>query len=230
MILSEQKGPILEITINRPDDGNKMTDEMARELTTLLDAAAHRAELVVLRGAGDTFCLGRAGGRPPASNEALARRREYDTIFECYGAFRRAAIPIVGVVRGIAALCDLTLASDTATFQVPEMGHRIMPGMVLSALIDRVPRKALLYLVYTTATIDAGRALTYGIVSAVVPAASLEEEVERVTSALLKAPRPARLAVKEFAGVAYDMPLQGAVAYARNLHATINSSSEMRPV
>jgi len=110
------------------------------------------------------------------------------------------------------------------------MGHRIMPGMVLSALIDRVPRKALLYLVYTTATIDAGRALTYGIVSAVVPAASLEEEVERVTSALLKAPRPARLAVKEFAGVAYDMPLQGAVAYARNLHATINSSSEMRPV
>src|SRR5579875_1009819 len=200
MILSEQKGPILEITINRPDDGNKMTDEMARELTTLLDAAAQRAELVVLRGAGDTFCLGRAGGRPPASNEALARRREYDTIFECYGAFRRAAIPIVGVVRGmaaglgcaIAALCDLTLASDTATFQVPEMAHRIMPGMVLSALIDRVPRKALLYLVYTTATIDAGRALTYGIVSAVVPAASLEEEVERVTSALLKAPRSAR--------------------------------------
>src|SRR5579875_1150642 len=103
MILSEQKGPILEITINRPDDGNKMTDEMARELTTLLDASAQRAELVVLRGAGDTFCLGRAGGRPPASNEALARRREYDTIFECYGAFRRAAIPIVGVVRGMAA-------------------------------------------------------------------------------------------------------------------------------
>jgi len=214
-----------------------MTDDMARELTTLIHGAGERAELVVLRGAGTDFCLGRAGGRPPESNEALARRRAYDTIFDCYASFRRAAVPVVGVVQGkaagfgcaIAALCDITIAAETATFQVPEMGHNIMPGMVLSSLVDRVPRKALVYLVYTTATIDAQRALTFGIASDVVPAPRLEETVGKVTSALLKAPRPARLAVKEFAGVAYDMNLQGAVDFARNLHATINSSSEMRP-
>lgn len=238
MLLTERNGPILEITINRPEDGNKMTDEMAVELTAALAGASGACELVVLRGAGADFCLGRAGGgRPPESAEALARRRGYDVIFDCYAAFRRAAVPVVGVVTGkaagfgcaIAALCDITVAAEGATFQVPEMGHNIFPGMVLSALVDRVPRKALSYLVYTTATVDAQRALQWGIVSDVVPAASLEEAVGRVTAALLKAPRPARLAVKEFASVAYDMAGQGAVDFARNLHATINSSSEMRP-
>lgn len=238
MLLIKRDGPILEITINRPEDGNKMTDEMAVELTATLAGASGTSELVVLRGAGADFCLGRAGGgRPPDSPEALARRRGYDVIFDCYAAFRRAAVPIVGAVTGraagfgcaIAALCDITIAAETATFQVPEMGHNIFPGMVLSSLVDRIPRKALAYLVYTTATIDAQRALTFGIVSDVVPAASLDGAVGHVTAALLKAPRPARLAVKEFTSVAYDMNVQGAVDFARNLHATINSSSEMRP-
>ena len=214
-----------------------MTDEMAQELTALLRDASGVAELVVLRAAGKDFCLGRAGGRPPESNEALARRGTYDTIFDCYGAFRRADVPVVGVVQGravgfgcaIAALCDITIASESATFQVPEMGHNIFPGMVLSSFVDRVPRKALAYLVYTTATISAERALTFGIASEVVPADALDETVGKVTAALLKAPRPARLAVKEFARVALDMNVQGAVDFARNLHATINSSSEMRP-
>ncbi|HXF33231.1 MAG TPA: enoyl-CoA hydratase/isomerase family protein [Candidatus Acidoferrales bacterium] len=236
-MLSKQNGPVLEITINRPDDGNKATDDMARELTALLHGASHAAELVVLRGAGNDFCLGRARGRPPESNDPLARRGAYDTIFDCYAAFRRAEIPVVGVIQGaaagfgcaLAALCDITIAAKSATFQVPEMGHNIFPGMVLSSFVDRVPRKALAYLVYTTATIDAERALTFGIVSEVVPADALEETVGKVTAALLKAPRPARLAVKEFARAALDMNVQGAVDFARNLHATINSSSEMRP-
>jgi enoyl-CoA hydratase len=238
MLQTKKNGPILEITIDRPDDGNKMTDDMARELTAMLYGAAEASELVVLRGAGRDFCLGRAAtGRPPSGTEALERRRSFDTIFDCYGAFRRAAVPIVGVVQGraagfgcaIAALCDITIATADATFQVPEMGHNIFPGMVLSSFVDRVPRKALTYLVYTTAVVGAERALTFGIVSDVVPAGSLEETLDKVTAALLKAPRPARLAVKEFAGVALDMNVQGAVDFARNLHATINSSSEMRP-
>src|SRR5580658_3178478 len=137
MIATKQNGQILEITIDRPDDGNKMTDDMARELTRLLLGAGESAELVVLRGAGRDFCLGRAAsGPPPARAEALDRRRSFDTIFDCYGAFRRSAVPIVGVVQGkavgfgcaIAALCDITLAADVATFQVPEMGHNIFPG------------------------------------------------------------------------------------------------------
>ncbi len=238
-ILVQQDGPILRVTLNRPDAGNGVSDDMAAGLAGILDRAADTSQCVVLRGAGPDFCTGRAhnrGGAPEGPPEALALRRRNEVVFNCYGAFRRAPIPIVGVVQGravgfgcaLAALCDITIASDAAKFQLPEMGHNIMPTMAMSALVDRVPRKALMYLVYSTAVIGAERALSFGLVSEVVPAAGLDEAVRALCAALVKAPRPATLAVKEYAQVALSMDLQGAIDFARNLHATINSSSEMR--
>ena len=238
-ILVQQDGPILRVTLNRPDAGNGVSDDMAAELAGILNGAADTSQFVVLRGAGPDFCTGRAhtGGRAPEGPpEALALRRRNEVVFNCYGAFRRSPIPIVGVVQGravgfgcaLAALCDITIASDAAKFQLPEMGHNIMPTMAMSALVDRVPRKALMYLVYSTAVIGAERALSFGLVSEVVPAAELDEAVQALCAVLVKAPRPATLAVKEYAQVALSMDLQGAIDFARNLHATINSSSEMR--
>ena len=238
-ILVQQDGPILRVTLNRPDAGNGVSDDMAAELAGILDRAADTSQFVVLRGAGSDFCAGRAhnrGGAPEGPPEALALRRRNEVVFNCYGAFRRSPIPIVGVVQGravgfgcaLAALCDITIASDAAKFQLPEMGHNIMPTMAMSALVDRVPRKALMYLVYSTAVIGAERALSFGLVSEVVPAAELDETVQALCAALVKAPRPATLAVKEYTQVALSMDLQGAIDFARNLHATINSSSEMR--
>jgi enoyl-CoA hydratase len=128
----------------------------------------------------------------------------------------------------IAAACDVTLASDAAIFQVPEMGHNILPGMVMSSFIDRVTRKALSYLVWSTNEVSAERALSYGIVSDVFPAAKLDGAVDAFVAAVLKAPPIAVQGVKEFTKVAYDMPTPGAVDYARNLHSLLNTSSEMR--
>ena len=64
-ILTECDGDVLAITLNRPDDGNAMSDANAAELTTLLDGAAGQARIVVLRGAGADFCveIGRASCR-----------------------------------------------------------------------------------------------------------------------------------------------------------------------
>jgi enoyl-CoA hydratase/carnithine racemase len=239
-ILTAQKGPVLEITLNRPQLGNAASDAMAAKLTELLLGAGESAEIVVVRGAGEDFCVGRetmgrrAPGGPP---EALALRRRNDVVFNCYGAFRRCEVPVIGVVRGralgfgcaIAAVCDITLAADTAKFQVPEMAHNIMPTMVMSALVDRVPRKALTYLVWSTAVIGAARAREAGIVSEVYPAAELETAVEALCAQIMRAPRPARVGCKDYARAALDMDLTGAVEYARSIHAVINSSSEMVP-
>jgi enoyl-CoA hydratase len=238
-IIVQQDGPILRVTLNRPDAGNGVSDEMAAELAAILDRAGETSQFVVLRGSGPDFCVGRwhtAGRAPDGQPEALALRRRTEVIFNCYGAFRRSPIPIVGVVQGralgfgcaIAALCDITIASDAATFQLPEMGHNIMPTIAMSALVDRVPRKALMYLVYSTAVIGAGRALSFGLLSEVVPASELDKAVETLCAALRNAPRPATLAVKEYARAALSMDMQGAIDFARNLHATINSSGEMR--
>jgi enoyl-CoA hydratase len=239
-ILTARKGPVLEITLNRPEIGNAASDAMAIELTKLLLSAGESSEIVVLRGAGDDFCVGREtmGKRPPgAPPEALELRRRNDVVFNCYGAFRRCEVPVIGVVKGrafgfgcaIAAVCDITLAADTAKFQVPEMAHNIMPTMVMSALVDRVPRKALTYLVWSTAIVTPARAREAGIVSEVHPAAELDKAVEALCAQIMKAPRPARVGCKDYARTALDMDVTGAIDYARSIHAVINSSSDMLP-
>jgi enoyl-CoA hydratase len=237
-ILTKQDGAILRITLNHPERGNAVSDEMVAELTGIIEGAEKTSNVVVLRGAGDDFCIGRAimGSTPKQDPDALERRTFSDVVFNCYGAMRNAKIPIVAAVQGralgfgcaIAAACDITLAGDKSTFQVPEMAHNILPTMVLSSFVDRVPRKAMSYLVYSQAVISPDRALSFGIVSDVVPAAKLDEAVETLCAAILKAPRPAILGVKEFVKTAPDMAVFGAVEFARNLHATINSASEMR--
>ena len=102
-IVTARKGPVLEITLNRPEIGNAASDGMAVELTKLLLGAAESSEIVVLRGAGDDFCVGREtmGERPPRPATGCARAaRRNDVVFNCYGAFRRCEIPIIGVVQG----------------------------------------------------------------------------------------------------------------------------------
>lgn len=238
VILREHDGDVTKITINRPDLGNRVSDPMAGQLADMIDAAAKESRLIVFRGAGDEFCLGRQamGERGPIP-EAYEMRGKIDVIFNLYDAFRRSKIPIIGVVQGravgfgcaLATLCDITIASEKARFQLPEMGHQIMPTIAMSALIDRVPRKALMYLVYSTDEIDAHNALTFGIVSQIVSPNQLDAAVESLVAKLKNTPMPALMAVKEYARSAYGMSTQAANDFAKNLHATINSSSAMHP-
>ena len=210
---------------------------MAIRLTGMIDSAGD-SQLILLRGAGGDFCLGRdtmgrSGGAQP---EALEQRARTEPIFDFYGSFRRSPIPVVGVVQGravgfgcaMAALCDITLASDAARFQLPEMGHNIMPTIAMSSLVDRLQRKAIMYLVYSAAEVDARTALAYGLASQVFAAAELDGAVEELVSFMTGCPPAATLAVKEYARSATTMDIRGATDFARNLHATINTSSGMR--
>ena len=233
-ILAEQDGSVMQITVNCPERGNAFTDGMISELAALVEAAGKTSELVILRGAGKDFCLGREPA--PAPTDPLARRRWADNVFGCYGALRNSVVPVIAVVRGrafgfgcaIAAVSDITLASEDAKFQVPEMAHGIMPGNVLSAFVDRIPRKAMSYLILTTAQIDAAQAQMFGIVSAMAAEEKLEALVMEVSDRILASPAAAVRAVKEYMRSAPDMPIEGAVEFARSLHAAVNSSDELR--
>ncbi|MFM9970743.1 MAG: enoyl-CoA hydratase/isomerase family protein [Burkholderiales bacterium] len=237
-LLSKLDGPVLRITINRPDAGNGMSDAMALELTELLENAHKTAQFVVLKAAGKDFCIGRAsmGGAPQAPNEALERRDQSEVVFNCYGSIRRCPLPVVGIVQGralgfgasIAALCDITIAASDAKFQIPEMGHNIQPTMVMSAMIDRIPRKHLAYLVYSTDVVSADDALKYGMVSKVVAPDQLDKAEADIVARLTATPQPAQTGVKEYLRTAGDMHVAGAVDYARNIHAVVNSSSKMQ--
>ena len=237
-ILTVQDGAILRVTLNRPQHGNGMSDAMAIELANLLDHAHETADLVLLRGAGEDFCTGRAKqtDAPPPSPEAYVRRQEYEAIFNFYGSIRRCQVPVVGVIQGramglgtaITALCDVTFASDAATFNVPEMGHNIMPGMVMSALFDRMNRNAIMWMTYSREFIAAERALVYGLVSHVVPAVTLDQEVEAFCAKLASTPAAAVRGIKEYLRIAPQMDTQSAVDYARSLQAMVNTSSGMK--
>src|SRR5215470_18565091 len=196
-VLVEKLGDVTAITLNRPEAGNRQNDVTWAEVTKMLDAAAQDSRVILFKGAGDDFCLGReAMGQPGPVLEAYGVRDRSETIFNLYGAFRNSKVPIVGVVQGravglgcaLAALCDITIASDRARFQLPEMSHRIMPTMAMSALVDRVPRKAAIYLVYSTQEIDAHKALMFGLVSDVVTAHELEGAVAALVGHFRKVP------------------------------------------
>jgi enoyl-CoA hydratase len=198
---------------------------------------ARARALWLLRGAGADFCIGReAPPRPRDNPEALEWRGFSDVIFNTYGAIRDCPVPVVCVVQGralgfgcaAAAVADITLASEDAIFQVPEMLHNILPTMVMSALVDRASRKAVSYLVYSANPVGAARALAYGIVSDVVPQAQLEMAVSTVCTNILKAPAVATLGVKDYLRRAMTMDVPAAVDYARNLHAVVNSSQAIR--
>ncbi len=237
-ILRQKDGDVTTITLNKPEIGNRLSDAQAVQLADMIDAAAKESRLILFKGAGGDFCLGReATGQPRPVLEAYAVRERSDIIFNLYDAFRRAKPPIVGVVQGgavglgcaLAALCDITIASDQARFQLPEMAHNIMPTIAMSALVDRVSRKAATYMVYSTEEIDAHKALFFGLVSNVVPAAELDRAVAALVERMKQTPIPALLAAKEYARSAFHLSTQAATDFARNLHATVNSSSAMRP-
>ena len=100
-ILKEKDGDVTTITLNRPEVGNRQTDATWAQLTEMLDIAAKESRLIVFKGAGDDFCLGReAMGQPSPVLEAYAIRERSETIFNLYGAFRSAKVPIMGVVQG----------------------------------------------------------------------------------------------------------------------------------
>jgi enoyl-CoA hydratase len=238
-ILISKDGDITTITLNRPEAGNRQTDATWAQATAMINAASKESRLILFRGAGEDFCLGREAmgqPQPTPAPEAYAVRDRSETIFNLYGAFRNSRAPIIGVVQGravglgcaLAALCDITIASEKARFQFPEMAHRIMPTIAFSALVDRLSPKAATYMIYSTQEIDAHKALTFGLVSDIVPHGELDPGVTRLVEHLKKVPLAAVLAVKEYARSAFSMGSQAATDFARNLHATVNSFSGMR--
>jgi enoyl-CoA hydratase len=232
----EQDGRVLRVTFNRPED-NGVSDSMAAALSAALAMAHETSDVVVVSSVGPDFCTGRIrdAGSPPAA-EAYARRPEYDAIFNSYKSVRSAQVPVVGILRGrvmgygtaLAALCDISFAADTTTFNIPEITHNVMPTMVMSALYDRVNRNAILWMAYSADFIDAKQAQDFGIVSQVVASDKLDAAAGRFLDLLLSRPRPAILGLKEYLRVAPRMDEQGAIDYARTLHSMVNTAAAMK--
>jgi enoyl-CoA hydratase len=233
-VLIERRDDVLAITLNRPENGNLVNNDIGEKIISALDDISSGVKLVRLQGNGADFCRGRES---PAIDRVNARAREFrdkiaDPALALYAAFMNCRAPVLGVVKGraagvgctLAAICDLSVASDDAVLQIPEMNHSIPPTLVMSAMVGRVPVNAIAHLVLTREPIAAERARALGIVSEVVPAADVDRRADQIEARLLECSPQSLQAVKEFLRASPSMDQAGRIAFAANLIATVLSS------
>ena len=120
-VLCEKAGAVMTITLNRPEQGNAVSNAMGGEIIRMLDDAGD-AKLIVLRGAGKDFCRGRdiaslkAAG--PLKTVVEFRAGNATPALALFGAFRRVPQPVLAVVQGkalglgcgLAGVADITIA------------------------------------------------------------------------------------------------------------------------
>ncbi len=235
LINSGRDGAVASITLDRPGEGNLLTVDGVRDLAAAFRAAsASDAKVIVLRGNGADFCRGRDPKGGPSSPTAMALRHNVcEPILDAYDAMASARQPIVGVVQGaafgfgaaIASVCDLTVAHDGARFKLPEMEADLPPTLAISALVPKVGRKAIAWMVYSMDELSAAAAQQIGIVSKVVPGSQVEGEVAKLLATMTARSPEALVAVKDFLRSAPHMEPRGMADYGANLLAAVLTST-----
>jgi enoyl-CoA hydratase/carnithine racemase len=196
-VLVNEAAGIVSITINRPDARNSLTSETIRLLIEAFEAATINplARCVLLSGAGtEAFCAGADISELVRDSSPSARRAFFDSIATLIEKINLCPIPVVARVHGfalaggcgLAAACDITLASDDAVFGLPEVGVGLAAMVVMAPLSRAVQKKALTHMVMTGERITAARALEIGLVTAIHPKASLDIEADAVCKKLIK--------------------------------------------
>jgi methylglutaconyl-CoA hydratase len=196
-----QHGPVVRVTLNRPEVRNAFNEDMVSELRAwAADMAAEpTARVAVLAGAGATFCAGADLGwmsrmlhYSPEENvrDAAAMAAMFDTL-------DTLPIPLIGRVQGaalgggagLAAVCDIVIAEDQAQVGFTEVRLGIVPAVISPFAIAKIGRSAARELFLTGARFEAVRARDLGLVHAVVPTTALDQTVDRyVHDVLLGAP------------------------------------------
>jgi enoyl-CoA hydratase/carnithine racemase len=234
-VLFETNNDCLYVILNRPDEGNLITNEMGMEIAHRLRELGPETKLVRLTGRGKNFCKGR---QAPQIDRATmtplqVRHPVAEVPLALYGAVKECRAPTLAVVQGealgvgcaLAAVCDLTIAADDAIFAVPELEHNIAPTLVMWALINRASYKTAAHLVYTRERIGAQRAELLGLVTKVVKAADLEREAETLAQSLISRPAAPLQGIKEYLKFASRMDPASASAFSSVLNAAITSSA-----
>ena len=179
---------VLEVLIDRPPH-NLLTIDLCAELTELLRKPPAGAHVLLLRTAGEVFCLGRErAGATPADLVSETR-----TLVELYQALRTSPLVTIAEISGDAAgfgvgmiaACDVSIAVSDAHFSFPEVGINLAPALVLAWLPRIVGERNAFWLTATGESITASRAQELGLVNEVVSGAdALTKEVTERTSAL----------------------------------------------
>ena len=197
IVLTEDRGAVRHVILNRPEKRNAMNQELLRALGEELRAAAADSGVhcVVLRGEGPVFSagvdlveLGQSAGTP-------GHLRPFRQVFlDCANVCEEMPKPVVcqihrtcvGGALEVALGCDLRIASSDAQLGLPEVKFGIIPDVGgstrLPAVVGLGRAKEL---IMTARTIDAEEAERIGLLNRVVAPGQLEHATHELVEELL---------------------------------------------
>jgi enoyl-CoA hydratase len=197
-LLVADQGAIRRISINRPDKLNALNRETIEELDTAFDQARRDASVrvVVLAGSGEKAFVAGAdiselAALSPQQAQEFSRAGQQMML-----RVERLGKPVIARIQGfalgggleLAMCCHLRIASEKARIGQPEIGLGVIPGFGgTQRLVRLAGRGPALELCLLGAQIDGARAYALGIVTRVVAAEKLDEEVDLVATQLASA-------------------------------------------
>ncbi|MBX3490814.1 MAG: crotonase/enoyl-CoA hydratase family protein [Parvibaculum sp.] len=205
-LIFEKNGPVVTLTINRPESRNPLG---APEDADNFTAAAARinadrgVRCVILTGAGKAFSAGgnvkamREGGDGFGGPGVHIRERYRNGIHRIVKSVWGIEVPVIAAVNGpaiglgndVACLADTRIAADSAIFGATFLKIGLIPGDGGAWLLPRIIGMARASeLLYTGDTIDAATAKDWGLVSEVVPAAALMDRANEVAAKICNQP------------------------------------------
>ncbi len=195
MLISNQEGPVVTLTIDRPRILNTLNPELVSHLTESIRKWSARKEIrvIILTGSGDRAFVGGVDIRTFVGMTSDGGEKFITDLHRCFLAIRESEKIVIASINGYAlggglelvASCDLRIASDRAVFGMPEVKVGL-PSVIEAAYFPRLiglGRAA--EMVYTGDMIDAKEAERIGLVNQVVSHERLSEATRAMAEKIL---------------------------------------------
>ena len=198
ILLREDREGICTLVMNRPAQMNLLTSEMLDALQEALDSLFddNKVRVVVLGATGKGFCA----GHDIKEIRALKELPKIEALFaKCSRMMQTITAlpqPVIARVQGAAAAagcqlvaqCDLAVASDAAKFTTPGVTWGFFCSTPGVAVGRNLSRKRAMEMLLTGDLVDAQKALDWGLVNQVVPAAELEKATAALAAKIAEKP------------------------------------------
>jgi methylglutaconyl-CoA hydratase len=240
-LTTTRDGPVEYLTLNRPGVRNAFNEEMIAELADWAarvtgDAGADGVRVVVLAGAGKTFCAGADVAWMAKTVAYTEEQNMHDAMAasRMFAALDGLPVPLIGRVHGAAlgggsglcAVCDVVVAEEEAVFGFTEVRLGILPAVISPFALAKIGRSAARELFLTGNRFSAARAQDIGLVHAVVPAPRLDPTVSQYVQEILSAAPEAIAAAKALIARVWARPLAEAMPVTATAIATRRVSPE----
>lgn len=184
LLIIDRSDPSISVfTLNRPDKRNALSIALIEALTAAVTDATKdlSRRVIVLRGNGPAFCAGL--DLKEAAVPELAHRSA-EALSEMYLAIAQSPLvtvaaahgPAMGGGAGLLAACDFVVAADDLLIGYPEVKRGLIAALVTCLLRRQLSDRAARELILLGQTVPALRAREMGLVTKVVPSATLSEQ------------------------------------------------------